>query len=77
MNLEIFIDELSLPHGSIASDMKETIAAAIQGHLNRDASKLFTTSNARETIGLRVANAIENPGFEGSSGARSLPPVMD
>jgi hypothetical protein len=77
MNLEIFIDELSLPHGSIASDLNEQITAAIQGHLNRDASKLFTTSNARETIGQRVVNAIENPGFEGSSGPRSLPSVMD
>jgi hypothetical protein len=71
MNLEITIDELSLPHVGDASDMNEQIAAVIYGHLDQDASKMFRTSNALETIGLRVANAIENTGFESSSSRRS------
>ncbi len=71
MNLEIEIDELSLPHGSNVADLHDQIAVAIHGHLDQDASSLFNTSKVLESIGECVANTIVHRGVESSSSQRS------
>ena len=60
MNLEIRIEELSLPHGSNPADLDHQISGAIDEHLNQDASKLFKSSNALEAIREHIASATGN-----------------